>query len=333
MKKILSLVLCIVLVMTVFSACGSKNAAVKTGFAVVTEASKSKSASAEGDGVAQANSTAVAVLVDKKGVIRNCVIDVVQPKINFSAAGEVTTDLGKRFDSKKVLKEAYGMKGASPIGKEWYEQAAALEDYVIGKTLEEVKGIKIEGGYPKDEDLVSSVTMNVAEIMSALEKAVNNAQDLGAKASDKLGIGIAAAIGHATANASDDGDGKVQADNHYAVVSLDKKGKITSSIVDATQAVVSFSKEGEITSDLTADVQTKLEKKEAYGMKGASPIGKEWYEQSEAFSKYIKGKTVDDVAGIALEGGSAAEEDLASSVTVTITDFIAAVESAGAAAR
>jgi len=68
-------------------------------------------------------------------------------------------------------------------------------------------------------------------------------------------------------------------------------------------------------------------------MKGASPIGKEWFEQAKAFADYITGKKVADVSGIALDGGKATDEDLTSSVTVTITDFIGAVERAAAAAK
>ena len=68
-------------------------------------------------------------------------------------------------------------------------------------------------------------------------------------------------------------------------------------------------------------------------MKGASPIGKEWFEQSEAFCEYIKGKKVSDVKGIALNDGYPADEDLLNSVTMHITDFLTVVEEAGAVAK
>ncbi|HZJ89370.1 MAG TPA: hypothetical protein VFD05_01625 [Bacilli bacterium] len=44
---------------------------------------------------------------------------------------------------KQELKEEYGMKGLSSqigIGKEWYEQAAALADHLIGKTVNDALG-------------------------------------------------------------------------------------------------------------------------------------------------------------------------------------------------
>ena len=331
MKKIISILVCVALVMTMFTACSPKG--LKTGLAVVSSAGSSKEATEEKDGTAQVDSTAVAVLVDDKGVIKNIVIDVVQTKFNFSTTGEITTDLGTTFDSKKELGDAYDMRKASPIGKEWFEQAEALEKYVTGKTLAQVKGIALEDGYPTDEDLTSSVTMNISSIITAIEKAVNNAKHLGAKAGDKLGLGITSGAGSKTKNASDEGDGTVQAYSHYGAVSFDKLGKITSSIIDASQTNVTFRAEGKLTSDLTGDFKTKLELGYDYNMKDASPIGKEWFEQSEAFCDYIKGKTVADVKGIALVDGYPADEDLLSSVTMHITDFIIVVDEAGAVAK
>lgn len=332
MKKIISLVLCLALVMTALTACGSKGG-VKTGFAVISSIGSSIDATAETDGTAQVDSTAVALLVDDKGVIKNIVIDVVQTKFDYSATGEITTDLATTFDSKKERGADYGMKGHSEIGKEWDEQAKALEDYVTGKTLEDVKGIAINGGYPADEDLTASVTMNIASMINAIEKAVNNAEDLGANADDKLGLGIVSGSGSETANASDEKDGIVQAYSHYGAVSFDKNDKITSSIIDASQTNVAFSTEGLLTSDLGEAFKSKLEFGNDYNMKGHSEIGKEWFEQSEAFSEYIKGKTVAEVSGISLQGGYPADEDLTASVTMSVADFLKVVEEAGSYAK
>jgi hypothetical protein len=331
MKKLISLLLCVALVMTMFTACGAKG--LKTGLAVVSSASSSKEATDEKDGTAQVDSTAVAVLVDDKGVIKDIVIDVVQTKFNFSKTGEITTELGKTFDSKKELGDNYNMRGASPIGKEWYEQAEALEKYVTGKTLAEVKGIALDGGYPTGADLTSSVTMNIGSMITAIEKAVNTAKDLGAKAGDKLGLGITSTSGSKTKNATAEEDGCVQAYSHYGAVTFDKNGKVTSSIIDASQTNVTFNAEGKLTSELTGDFKTKLELGDAYNMRPASGIGKEWFEQSEGFSNYIKGKTASDVANISLADGYPAGEDLLSSVTMHITDLIAVVKEAGAVAK
>ena len=63
------------------------------------------------------------------------------------------------------------MKNASPIGKEWFEQSKALSDYISGKTVAEVTGIAVDGGYPTDADLTSSVTMSISDMQTAVERA------------------------------------------------------------------------------------------------------------------------------------------------------------------
>ena len=64
-----------------------------------------------------------------------------------------------------------------------------------------------------------------------------------------------------------------------------------------------------------------------YGMGKISSIGKEWNEQAAAFSAYVAGKTLDEVAGIAVdESTKPAEADLAASVTISIGGFQALLE-------
>ena len=54
----------------------------------------------------------------------------------------------------------------------------------------------------------------------------------------------------------------------------------------------------------------------------ASKIGKEWYQQAESFCSYATGKTVEEVANLAVtEKGGAVDADLVSSVTIGVTDF------------
>ena len=86
-----------------------------------------------------------AVTVGEDGKITGCVIDMVETKGGFNAAGEITTPLDTKFMTKNEQGTGYSMKSASGIGKEWNEQAAALAKYVVGKTAEEVKGIAVDG--------------------------------------------------------------------------------------------------------------------------------------------------------------------------------------------
>ncbi len=302
--------------------------AVKTGLAVVSSIEKSKDAG-EKDGSAQTDSVIVAVTIDNEGKIVQTLIDTAQTKIEFSKEGKILPDLNTVFKSKQELKEEYGMGKASTIDKEWYEQANALAEYVAGKTVEEVKGIAVdEAGVTTEADLVSSVTIKINPYKEAIEKAVANAQNLGADASDKLGLGVVTTISKSK-DAAADKEGLAQAYSTYTVATFDADGKVTSSIIDASQANVNFDAAGKITTDLAVAPITKVELGEDYGMKKASAIGKEWYEQADAFAAYVVGKTVEEIKGIAVdESGHATEEDLVSSVTVGIVDLQSIFEKA-----
>lgn len=370
MKKLLTLLLTMALVMTMFTACGKKadettadpttapteapadtdDAApaddttddaepaetaagtAKTGLAVLTSLAKSANAG-EKDGLAEVDSTVVAVLVGEDGKIIDCKIDVAQNKINFSKEGKLLTDIATKFKSKQELGTEYGMLKASKIGKEWNEQANAFAAYVIGKTVDEVKGIAVdEESRPTDADLASSVTVHINEFIAGIEKAVTNAQALGASATDKLGLGVASDMAKSK-DATAEEAGLAQAYSHYTALTVDASGKITSCLIDASQGNVNFDATGVITTDLTVAPQSKQEIKDGYGMKKASKIGKEWYEQANAFAAYVTGKTLDEVNGIAIADGYADVEDLKSSVTVHVTAFIEIIDKAVASAK
>lgn len=348
MKKIVSLVTSLTLAAFLLAGCGSSNktnsngnakpgtqteSAVKTGLGIVTSVASSTEATDKANGLAEADSTVAAVTVGSDGKIVKCFLDVAQTKVNFSKDGKILTDLKSTFQTKQELKENYGLKKASKIGKEWYEQADAFSAYVVGKTIDQVKGIAVTSdGHASDKDLASSVTVHVGDFINAVSKAVANAQDLGAKSADKLGLGVTTDIGDCT-NAGDK-DGLAQFNTYYTASTFDASGKVTSCVIDASQAKVNFSKAGKITSDLKAEVQSKDELKEQYGMKKASKIGKEWYEQAAAFGKYVVGKTADDVKGIAVSSqGTPSGTDLNSSVTIHIAPFQAIVEKASQNAR
>ena len=308
----------------------SSGAAVKTGFYLGTDISGSKSAAAEEEGMAQANLEVVAVTLTDEGVIDECVIDAIQSKINFDATGAITTDLTAPVLSKNELGDGYGMKKASAIGKEWNEQVQALADYVEGKTLEEIRGIVVtEEGKAGEADLAASVTISIAGYLDAIEQAAANATHLGAQQGDTLVLTTATDIA-GSKDAGPEGDGTAQTYATVAAITLNGD-VITSCIIDAVQADVNFDTTGTITTDLTAPVLSKNALGDDYGMKKASAIGKEWYEQAAAFSAYVVGKTPEEVSGIAVnEKGGAADADLAASVTISIGQFQALVAKAGA---
>lgn len=351
MRKLLTGVLSLALVVSMFTACGktedkattndvtpttaatstegetTEATAAKTGLAVITSVGKSTPAG-EADGLAQVDSAVVAVLVGADGKILACDIDASQAKINFSKEGKLVTDIATTFKSKQDLGTEYGMGSKSGISKEWNEQADAFAAYVVGKTVDEVKGIALTEGVPADADLTSSVTMHVTDYIAGIEKAVANAQDLGATTTDKLGLGVTTDMSKSK-EATAEKAGVAQAYSFYSAVTTNAEGKITSCFIDASQGTINFDMTGAISTDLTIAQQSKQELKEGYGMKDASGIKKEWYEQANSFAAYVTGKTVDEVKGIAVSAdGLATDADLVSSVTVHIPAFITVVEKA-----
>ncbi len=302
-----------------------ETAAVKTGFAV--SATLSAESAGEKDGGSTTDVSLVAVTVTEEGVIESCKIDAIQGKVAFSADGKVTSEAGAVL-TKKELGDDYGMRVASPIGKEWDEQVEAIEAYAVGKTVEELKTMAIdEAGVVKDADLASGATIYMGSFIWAIEAAVNNAQHLGANSGDELVL-----VANTKASGTDataDAAGTTQVDANVAVFTLNGD-TITSCVIDAIQAKASFDATGAAAEIADPAVLTKAQLGENYGLKAYSPIGKEWNEQVTAFCEYVAGKTVEEVKGIALtETTAPADADLAASVSIAVGDFMGLVEKIG----
>lgn len=297
--------------------------ALKTGLAIVTSVKDSENAAQ-----ADYDVTLVAVLVDDSGVIRDCVIDSIGTKVTFDAAGTITSDLTAQILTKNELGDDYGMKAYGGSAYEWYEQAAALADYAVGKTVAELKNGAIDesGRAPEGSDLASTATIYLGGYVSAIEEAVNNAQHLGAQAGDELKLASTSSVG-SSKSADGENPGTAQLDVTVTALTVND-GVITSCVIDAVQAKVAFDSTGTITTDLTAPVQTKNQLGDSYGMVAWGGAIAEWYEQAAAFASYVTGKTAGEVAGIAVTEGKPADVDLAASVTISIGDFQALIAKA-----
>ncbi len=117
----------------------------------------------------QYDSDFAAVTLDADGKITSCLIDASQAKCTI-ADGKFTVAEGA-FTSKKDLKEGYAMKAASPIGKEWYEQAAAYEEWAKGKTATDIKAAVGEDGAANDADLKAGCTITITSIADTVAEA------------------------------------------------------------------------------------------------------------------------------------------------------------------
>ena len=198
------------------------------------------------------------------------------------------------------------MKPASAIGKEWYEQAEAFEAYVVGKTADEVAAIPVEttdNGHvvTTDETLKAGCTMSISDFISATVKACSDDSAADFTGDAKLALTTSTSVNSATASAADGEDGTAAMYTSFAAVAVDSEGKLAAVCYDEVQPKVTFDEAGEITSDPTAEIKTKREKKDEYGMRSASAISAEWFEQNQAFETFVTGKTSDEISAIPTE--------------------------------
>ncbi len=288
--------------------------ALKTGLAIVGNVSGSKNAE-----YVDYDVTVVALLVDEAGVIQDCIIDGIATKVNIDATGSVTSEIGEIL-TKNELGENYGMVAWGGAKYEWNVQADALAQYAVGKTAEELRNgaVNEQGKAPEGSDLASTATIYLGGYVSAIEKAVANAQDLGAQSGDTLKLGVLPAA-EAGWVSEEGGDATLTVD---ATALTENNGVVTACLIDSLQAKVSFDATGTITTDITAPLQTKNELGENYGMVAWGGAMAEWNVQATSFASYICGKNGAEIEGIAVnEDTTPAEVDLASSVTIAIGDF------------
>lgn len=256
--------------------------------------------------------TAAGVVLDEQGRILHCAVDAAEQTVE--AAGDGTVTLPAQYATKGELSGEYGMKDASPIGREWDEQVHAFCRYVVGKTGAEVAALPTENGKAADTDLLSGCTIRIGSLQKAVSRACENAQESGAAAADTLRLAMVSS-GSGTV-ATDDADGRAQVKTTLAVLTKDASGRVTSAMLDEVEPTFTVVSDGLLTAPET--VQSKLELGSSYGMKTASPIGLEWDEQSRALCAYLTGKDAEQIAAL-----SAAEQkaDLAASCTIRLTDI------------
>ena len=170
MKKILTVAVMTALLLTL-----AASALAATGVGAVSSVSVTP-ATADKAGSVSVYTYLCAVTLDDNGVITGVDFDAVQPAGAFDATG-AAAEFNAAPQTKNEIKEGYGMKAISPIGKEWYEQMEALSAWCVGKTVAEVLAMPLtEGGNPTDADLASGCTVHINDQLVSLEKAAANAK-------------------------------------------------------------------------------------------------------------------------------------------------------------
>ena len=87
---------------------------------------------------------------------------------------KVEIDETYKGSTKKTLGEDYSMRAASPIGKEWFEQAAFLEEYLVKNNKTELA--LTADGVPTDADVLAGCTIGVESIMKTVAEAAKAAK-------------------------------------------------------------------------------------------------------------------------------------------------------------
>ena len=289
------------------------------------------------EGATQVDSTVAAVVTDANGKIVACRIDATQnkcdlTKISFDELKEMT------FQTKLEKGDGYNMAtyGASMdnngdgVVKEWYDQAKAFENWVVGKTAAEVAAMPTQtldnnfgtAGYviSADADLLAAgCTIQTGDFVEAVVAACNDAQGVSFKTAKTFTVGVAAT---SFATDSDESKGLVAMYTDYAAAVV-VDGKIVAALNDAIQPKITVEGTEVVDQAFTA---TKRNLKEGYNMStfGASmdPNGDgkvlEWYLQSEAFSKHVVGMTGAEVAAMETAANSIGYQ------MTTDTDLLAA---------
>ncbi len=127
--------------------------------------------------MAQVDVVIAAAAFNEAGEVGAVLIDTAQTRVQFDEEGQVISDRTAEYPTKKELGDDYGMRVASPIEREWDEQIANLEAWMVGKTVDEIKALDLlEDGAPDDPDLVTSVTITVTSYLKVLAEAYSLAR-------------------------------------------------------------------------------------------------------------------------------------------------------------
>lgn len=339
MKKILSVALVVVMLFAVvaLAGCGKKAEPLKFGLGVTAKYGEASGTTGE------FNTTAVAVLLDAEGKIVKIDLDTAQIKPSWTEDGKKVDveDFRTKYDKGTDYNmAAFGKKHDGSEGKplEWNAQADKFMELAVGKTLAEVKAYMGEDAYAIGDLAAAGCTINVAEFVTALEKAVANAVESAATAENVLKVALVTSASYSNKDADAENDGLNQVDTTVVAAVTDAEGKVVVAKTDCTQGKITFNAKGEATYDAKAEVKTKLELGDDYNMAkfgtkhdGSEGQPKEWYAQSAEFDKALVGKTAADFAALAGADGYATGDIATAGCTMAIGDMIKAAEAAAKA--
>ena len=271
MKKTLSVLLILCLALGILASCSAKEAdyTLSIGVAVVGDT--------EGTSVSV---TTAAVVLDADGKVVLCRLDANE----LAAAAENGAVISAVTEKSKYEKgDAYGMVAYGDAKAEWFKQAEFFEEYVVGKTADEIANIKTG-----DAELVAGCTIDVADFVLAITNAIKLERKVSftSTADMTLGVALTGKVADASGNAEYTFD-------TAATVMVD--GKVVAAIADCAESTLMMT---EYAFDYKG---TKLELGDSYGMVAYGDASAEWYTQAQTFADTAVGKTADEVAELPVE--------------------------------
>ena len=170
MKKFLALTVALALSFSAVG-CGSNgtdnntnsdmidSSAYRVGIGSYTATEKSSPAAGEDNGKGVVDTTYATVVFDENNIIKKVYIDQVETKVYFDSKGQLVNESAyNNVRSKRELGDEYGMKAASNIGKEWYEQINSLENWLVGKNIDEIsRYVENMGSYGTENDYANNI--------------------------------------------------------------------------------------------------------------------------------------------------------------------------------
>ena len=322
MKKILSIALCVLMLVAALTACCKQKPQATFGSAVYLNSLAATDASADANGNGKVDITVAAVIV-ADGKIVDCDLDTLQIKVEYTAEGKAIANT--EFKTKAEQGDGYNMVAYGGATQEWYKQADAFEDLIVGKTVDEIKGLVVyETNKGTDEVVNAGCTIMINEFVGAIEKAVANADtQVASDASAK----VTTYTEQTCTDASADADGSNKFSTTVFASAL-KEGKVVTANSDCVEITFGFDATGKSTYDTTKEVKSKREQGDNYGMVAYAGSAKEWYAQADAFDAACEGKTAAEIADLKITEGDNAGKGIDSlqsaGCTIYVSGFVGA---------
>jgi hypothetical protein len=273
MKRIVSLLVALLLVVTALVACNKtpeettpeNNAPVEKTYTVaiaVDSAANNKG---------KVSNTALVLVLDDAGKIVAARFDCSEVTPALNEDGTV-----KAVDAVETKVEKGDGYTGMPAGS-WAKQTKAFEDYIVGKTPAEVAEL--------DASLIAGCTMqsSVPQFKALIAEAAASTLKVTFKTAEAITVGVAVDTAVTTGKSN-----KVAADFAGVVVA---GGKVVATVIDSAEQSFTVA-EGVIT--FGEFKGTKNEQGESYSGMPAGP----WYKQAQAFANSTVGKTVAELANL-----------------------------------